>query len=103
MRVMLSELILSFPLTIPRLQRNRRVKPQAHYTLTYGQADREDLPYPADKGTKVNVETAIVGSIYPQICSQLSELILNIIVYEVSQGSRARHSISVVEVTGRCT
>lgn len=55
------------------------------------------------KGTKVNVETAIVGSIYPQICSQLSELILNIIVYEVSQGSRARHSISVVEVTGRCT
>lgn len=55
------------------------------------------------KVTKVNVETAIVGSIYPQICSQLSELIFNIIVYEVSQESRARHSISVVKVTGRCT
>lgn len=55
------------------------------------------------KVAKVNVKRAIVGSIYPQICSQLSELILNITVYEMSQEKRARRSISVVKVTGRCT
>lgn len=94
MRVMLSEKIFSFPLTLAGLQRNKRLTSQAHGILTHVHAERKTYLIQQITVTTVNVRRAILSSMYPQICSQLSEQLILYIK------NRARVLFGVVKVRG---